>query len=256
VEEMDIFITWSGIRSLAVAEALREYLPLVVNDFNPWLSKTSIDKGANWGTELTRALTNARAGIICLTPNNLAEPWILFEAGAIAKTVEEKPLACTLLIDLKSSDLTGPLALFQDTKLTREDLLHLVKTLNNALGEDALKESQIEKTFDLVWPKLKEKLDDIPPDKAEQRPHRTERDMLEEILDTVRSRSANDSKILAEAQATATELHEHLANIQTKLEVERGEKAVIIKALESERRLRDDLVAKTKRPRDDHERAR
>jgi hypothetical protein len=80
---MDIFITWSGPRSLAVAEALKKYLPLIVNAFNPWLSKANIDKGAYWGVELTAALATSRAGIICLTPSNLTEPWILFESGAM-----------------------------------------------------------------------------------------------------------------------------------------------------------------------------
>ena len=170
---------------------------MIVNDFNPWLSKTSIAKGANWGAELTASLANARAGIICLTPSNLREPWILFEAGAIAKTVAQKPLACTLLIGLKSSDLAaGPLTLFQDTKLTRDDLLQLVKTLNYALEKDALKEAQVEKAFDLVWPKLEERLAKLPADEPTDRPERSQGEMIEEILDTVRSASQDDAVLL------------------------------------------------------------
>lgn len=193
---MNIFITWSGPRSYAVAGALKEYLPLIVNDFTPWLSKENIDKGAYWGAELTSALANSMAGIICLTPSNLTEPWILFEAGAIAKTVAEKPLACTLLIGLESSDITGPLTLFQDTKPTREDLLKLVKTLNKALGKDAVKEAQVEQAFDLVWPKLEERLANLPSDKSAVRPKRPEDEMIREILDTVRSTSQHDAAIM------------------------------------------------------------
>ncbi len=194
---MDIFITWSGPRSRAVAEALKEYLPMMVNDFHPWLSTADIDKGANWRSELTAALNNARAGIICLTPSNLNAPWLLFEAGAIAKRVEEKPLACTLLIGVKSSDLSGPLALFQDTKPTRDDMLQLVKTMNGALGNDALKETQLEGIFDIVWPKLEERLNSLPSDGPAERPHRSEREMLEELVDSVRSKSASDDLRLA-----------------------------------------------------------
>jgi hypothetical protein len=212
LDTMDIFITWSGPRSLAVAEALKEYLPMIVNAFKPWLSRTNIDKGANWSAELTAALASARAGIICLTPSNLSEPWILFEAGAIAKSVTEKPLACTLLIGLKSSDLSGPLALFQDTKETKDDLLHLVKTLNNGAGEGRLEEAQVERTFDLVWPKLKERLDNLPSDGPAERPQRTDRDLLEEILDSVRG-----STIVAEHLARA---EESLAAINARLAAE------------------------------------
>ena len=196
--KMDIFITWSGPRSLAVAEALRDYLPLIVNAFRPWLSKSSLEKGVNWSTELTAALGKVSAGIICLTPSNLTEPWILFEAGAIAKAVTEKPRACTLLIGLKSSDVKGPLTQFQDTKLTRGELLQLVQNLNAGLGDAALKETQVERAFDLVWPKLEEKLDlkNLPSDGSADKPERTPDDLLTEILDTVRSTSQENFRLL------------------------------------------------------------
>jgi hypothetical protein len=43
---MDICISWSGLGSRAVAEALKEYLPMIVDAFNPWVSGADIDKGA------------------------------------------------------------------------------------------------------------------------------------------------------------------------------------------------------------------
>jgi hypothetical protein len=85
---MDILISWSGERSRAVADTLKEYQPMIVNAFNPWLSSADIDKGARWSAELSAALATAKAGIVCLSPNNLTTPYILFEAGAISKTVE------------------------------------------------------------------------------------------------------------------------------------------------------------------------
>jgi hypothetical protein len=211
---MDIFITWSGPRSLAVAEALAEYLPMIVNAFKPWLSKKSLEKGVNWSTELTSALGKVSAGIICLTPSNLAEPWILFEAGAIAKAVKaetDKPRACTLLIGLKSSDVKGPLAQFQNTELTRDELLRLVQNLNAALGEAALKETQVEKAFDTFWPDLKKKLDNLPPDGPTDKPERTPDDLLAEILDTVRSTSHENFRLLTLAVERIVNVSEMLA---------------------------------------------
>jgi len=189
--KMDIFISWSGPRSRAVAEALKKYLPMIVNDFNPWHSSTDIDKGSRSSEEIARALTNARAGIICLTPNNLKEPWILFEAGAIAKTVREKPLACTLLIgDLQITDVSGPLSQFQATKPTEADILHLVETLNKALGESAIPETQLAAAFELCWPKLKHTLDNLPPDgTGKTSPGRTAEDTLKELLELSRQTS-------------------------------------------------------------------
>lgn len=149
---MDILISWSGPPSRAVAEALKEYLPMIVNAFNPWLSSADIDKGSRWSSELAEALTSAKAGIICLMPNNLPAPYILFEAGALSKTVE-KSFVRTLLIGMEPSDVSGPLALFQATKPTKDDLLQLLKTLNRALGENALKDAQLQATFDLCLAK-------------------------------------------------------------------------------------------------------
>ena len=210
---MDIFISWSGPRSRAVAEALKEYLPMIVNAFNPWLSSADIDKGARWATELAAALETAKAGIICLTPNNLTAPYILFESGALSKTVE-KAFVCTLLIGMEPSDVSGPLAQFQATKPTKNDLLQLLKTLNKALGGTALKDSQIEATFELCWPKLKEKLDSLPADGPVGRPHRSERELLEELVDSVRSTSAQDTTLLRQVAEGIANLSLRLASIE------------------------------------------
>jgi hypothetical protein len=85
---IDVFISWSGLRSGAVAEALRNWLPKVINALKPWLSTTDIDKGARWSTDVAVRLEVAKAGIICLTPSNLHSDWILFEAGALSKTLQ------------------------------------------------------------------------------------------------------------------------------------------------------------------------
>jgi len=39
---MKIFISWSGPRSAAVAELFKEYLPMINNAFDPWLSSEDI----------------------------------------------------------------------------------------------------------------------------------------------------------------------------------------------------------------------
>ena len=131
---MKIFVSWSGRKSAAVAEALKEYLPMINNAFDLWLSSDDITKGSRSTLEIAKALVAAKAGIICLTPNNLTAPWILFEAGGIAKTVDAT-LACTLLIGLQPSDVTKPLGEFQHTRLNEKELLKMVQDLNKAAGE-------------------------------------------------------------------------------------------------------------------------
>jgi hypothetical protein len=185
---MDVFISWSGPRSGAVANALRSWLPLIINALKPWLSSADIDKGARWGMDIAQRLQAAKAGIICLTPSNVHSDWILFEAGALSKTVPNT-YVCPLLIDIEPSDIKGPLAQFQATRADKVDLLKLVKTLNQGLGESALEESQIQVAFEAFWPEIKTKLDKLPADEPSARPQRTDRDLLEEILDFARNQS-------------------------------------------------------------------
>lgn len=210
---MDIFISWSGPRSGALAEALKKWLPKIVNAFKPWLSSADIDKGTRWGSEVASKLSTSKAGIICLTPNNLNSQWILFEAGALSKTLENT-FVCPLLIGLETSDVTGPLAQFQTTKATREQILPLLKTLNRALGDAAMPETHIEEAFEVWWPKLEAEIKSLPEDGPSQRPHRTDRELLEEIVDSVRGTNAQREELLKEAAMKVGELSERILSLE------------------------------------------
>src|SRR3954469_20494730 len=82
-----VFISWSGDTSRQVAEALKDWLPEVIEGIEPWLSTQDLTAGMRWGSELASQLERTDFGVICLTPDNLQAPWILFEAGALAKAV-------------------------------------------------------------------------------------------------------------------------------------------------------------------------
>lgn len=183
--KMDIFISWHGNKSRAVADALRDWLPQIVNAFNPWLSSEDIDKGARWSSVLAAQLATAKAGIICLTPTNLRAPWILFEAGALSKTVESTYVV-PFLIQVEQTEITGPLAQFQAVKHSREDVLRLMLNLNKALGPDSMPEGFVKKAFDRWWPELDEKLQKLPQDMTSNTSRRSERDLLAEVVELAR----------------------------------------------------------------------
>jgi TIR domain len=185
---MEIFISWSGPRSEAVAIALRAWLPQVINALKPWLSCADIDKGSRWSVDVAGRLESARAGIICLTASNLRSEWVLFETGALSKTIQNT-FVCPFLIDLEPSEVKGPLAQFQATTAVKSDVLRMVKTLNASLKESALSDAHIEEAFEVWWPKLEQKLAKLPSDKSPARPARSEKDLLEEILDLVRTQN-------------------------------------------------------------------
>ncbi len=194
---MEIFISWHGKRSHAVAVALRDWLPLIVNAFKPWLSSADIDKGARWRTELSTKLGSATAGIFCLTPSNLTAPWLIFEAGAISKA-PETTYVCTLLVDLQPSDVKDPLAQFQATRTTKEEIHQLVKNLDKALGEDSMDEALLNRAFEMWWPELEKALKNLPSDEAAPPPQRSDRELLEELLEKVRDLSQSLQPTVAE----------------------------------------------------------
>jgi TIR domain len=188
---MDIFISWSGERSRAIAEAIREWLPKIMNSVKPWMSQTDISKGSRWNPDIARNLDSAKAGIFCLTPSNLKSESILFEAGAISKSVSESRVY-TLLAGVEIAELRWPLAQFQATSLNQDEIRKMLQDINKdllRLGEPASPEEILEEAFDLWWPKLEDKLSKLPPDVPRAMPARSERDILEEILELARGQT-------------------------------------------------------------------
>jgi hypothetical protein len=205
---MKVFLSWSGHRSGTVAKALRDYLPDMIQEVKPWMSRADIQAGARWSREVQAELSESRFGIICLTRENQIAPWILFEAGALAKTVEGT-FVCPYLIDLKPSEiLEGPLTQFQSKEATKEGTLELVKTINQAL-KDKLPDDRIDRLFNHSWPNL-ESVIRAPVPASEAVARRTPEEMIEEILVSVR-----DIKLaMGRTEALPTSLVERLLSIE------------------------------------------
>ena len=157
---MKVFLSWSGDRSHALAKALREWLPAVLQPINPWLSSTDINAGARWQNEVELQLQESRAGIICLTPENLSTPWLLYETGALSKVMGNSCI-CPYLLGFTPSDLTFPFAQFQATTATRSDTYKLLQMLNHLLGKDSIDEGTLHRVFDKWWPDLEHILSGI-----------------------------------------------------------------------------------------------
>jgi hypothetical protein len=190
-----IFISWSGERSRLVAEALRDWLPRVIQSLKPWLSANDIEKGTRWGTDIAQQLQDSTFGIICVTSENLDARWLNFEAGALSKVISASHV-CPYLLDLGPTDVAGPLSQFQSTKATREDTLKLIETINSTMKEQALTATQLKETFDVWWEKLDVLLKKVP--KAEGAPpKREERDLLQETLAVVREISKGQARLMS-----------------------------------------------------------
>jgi hypothetical protein len=185
-EKLRVFLSWSMRRSEAVAQAFRDWLPSVLQNVRPYYTPDDVSKGARWSSEIRAELEASDFGIIFLTPENLASPWILFEAGALSKL--EKSKVAPILLGLEATDVSGPLSQLQLTKFSKEECFKLVKSINRALDGFGLEPSVLTNVFEKWWPELLEKVNsamaNAPSSTNENR--RTERDLLEEVLERVR----------------------------------------------------------------------
>lgn len=196
---MKIFISWSGTRSRAIAEFLREWIKCVLQAARPWISSRDLDRGAVWFAEIGGQLKDTSVGIICLTAANKNKPWILFEAGALAKGLSTSRV-CTLLVDLKPEDIEDPLAQFNHTLPNKQSVLSLVETLNAALGDSSLDQTVLEKVFATYWPQFEVSFAKIVTrtEGEEAVAPRDDRDMLAEILSHTRSLSTRIARLESE----------------------------------------------------------
>lgn len=182
---MKIFISWSGERSQALAEALRAWLPLVLHYAKPWFSTSDIKSGGRWGIEIAKELQDTNFGILCVTKDNLDAPWLLFEAGALAKSIDDG-CVIPLLLDLEKSDLSGPLTQFQAEKIDIEGIKKLVDSLNKAAAA-AVPDDTLQPLFTALWASFEEKVEAIPSSGATQKKSRPQAEILEELVTGVRS---------------------------------------------------------------------
>lgn len=196
-DDMNIFISWSGERSKVVAQALRGWIPDVIQAARPWVSGVDIRAGMRWSREVDQQLRDTQFGILCLTKENQAAPWLVFEAGALAKSVEGASV-CPYLIDLAPGELlNGPLTAFQAKRATREDTFDMVSAINAALPESERRpNAPLQKAFERWWPDLEAVLRGLPTS-AETVHSRTPADIADELLLSTRELRRQMAEALA-----------------------------------------------------------
>ncbi len=183
---MKVFFSWSGERSKKYAEILSSWRQEVVQGVEPYFSD-HMDKGSRWFIELSRELEESRVGIICLTESKLEAPWLMFEAGALAKSVNNS-LVIPLLFNVKKSDFQGPLVQFQRATFCKGDVNKFVKQINQA-RPNQLKVQVLDRLFEKLWPDLEQKIAEVmnSNDPELETVQRSDRELIEEILENSRT---------------------------------------------------------------------
>ncbi|MGB3095111.1 MAG: hypothetical protein WBB46_00045 [Candidatus Deferrimicrobiaceae bacterium] len=152
---MKIFISWSDETSHAIALTLGDWIPSVIQAVETTVSPEDIRKGTRWVNDVSKELNQTSLGILCVVPGNIGAPWLSFEAGALLKFLDISKVI-PLLIDVERSELdNGPLAQFPSAIYEKNEMYHILETINENMEEGRLSEERLQNTFEVWWPKLK-----------------------------------------------------------------------------------------------------
>ncbi len=202
---MKVFISWSGQLSKNLAETIRQWLPAVLQAVKPYYSPDDISKGVRWNNDVANELAESKIGILCITRDNFEAPWIMFEAGALSKNLENSKV-CPILFELDPTDVQGPLVQFQSAKFSKDEMKRVIKMINSEL-ENSLSIDVLDSVFEMWWPKLKEKVDILIKEAltGNKNEIRSQKEMIEEILSLTRSYQFSKRRSSTEVSSRAVE---------------------------------------------------
>jgi hypothetical protein len=122
-----------------------------------------------------------------LTPQNVAAPWMIFEAGALSKHLDDRVVP--ILFRLRKTQVTGPLAHFQMAEFEEADIRRTLLMINNQLGDRALDAETFRDMFEVQWPILHREVMSVleMPEHNQVAAPRSNEDVLAEILELTRT---------------------------------------------------------------------
>lgn len=184
VNKVKVFISWSGERGKKIGEAFKQLLPDVIQSIEPFYSP-DIEKGQRWSAEIEKNLKDSKVGIICVTPESMISPWLMFESGAISNA--KLSSVCPLLFQVEPAQLQGPLSQFQATPYSESEIRKLLFSINEFLSVP-LNEAQLNRTFDRCWSEFNKAIEEALEINVEAKipERRPDVELIEEILSTVR----------------------------------------------------------------------
>ena len=161
VKPRRVFISWSGDVSSAVATALRRLIGDVLgNEDTSWISTVNILAGERWAMVLGQALEQSSIAVVCLTMQNRAAQWLLFEAGAVSHS--PRHLVVPLLVGVSPAQIPEPLKQFEAvTADNKAEILHLIRSINE-LSPSPVTSGRLEARLDESWSKYSESVKEIP----------------------------------------------------------------------------------------------
>ncbi|MBZ9675137.1 toll/interleukin-1 receptor domain-containing protein [Mesorhizobium sp. ES1-1] len=209
---MKIFLSWSGKQSHAIAEAMKLWLPSVLQSADVWMSSQDIQSGERGLNAIASNLSERDYGILILTEANYEAPWVLFEAGALSNKMPGRvaPLLCNMneLALVKS-----PLQQFQHNKFEKEGVRKLVRDINSA-SEMVIEDARLHATFEKWWPELDDQFRAIEAEAPKFEEHTDQlQSNVDAALELILSEIKRQQATLRELENTSSLLVAYVGNI-------------------------------------------
>lgn len=184
MDDLSIFVSWSGPLARDVATLLRDLLTHASDRFKPWMSEWDIPSGGRGLETIASQLSSTSVGLVIVTRDNQAAPWLNFEAGALSKQVSEVSRVIPLLVDLDGTELaSGPLTQFQYRQLDHDGLLRVVVDLAHLAG--AVESSVVSRVEDR-WSAFEGELSTVVKSRSNGPAPRSDRDLIADMHGDVR----------------------------------------------------------------------
>lgn len=192
VDKMKVFVSWSGGQAQRVAEVWCNLLTDMFDTVQPFMSEQNIGAGERGLFKIAAELEGTSFGIIVVTPENQNSQWLNYEAGALSKGFTDPTVrvAPSLVGFERKSDVTGPLGQFQANLLDAEGVERVLLEVAGAAGVDL---EPIPARFRRTWGDYEQRFAEASEKLDQHVQHRSEVELLDEILTTVRSQSTADS---------------------------------------------------------------
>jgi TIR domain len=208
---MAVFLSWSGARSKDYATNFNEWLSIVVPGV-PIFFSPDIEGGRRSFAAIEEGLRSCTYGVCCLTPDNLDSTWLHFEAGAISNALSRNaggppPIVPLLFDGLTNNQVKPPLSQFQTKCNTKNDLLSIALAVNAARIEGQIGPHIVTTLFEKFWSDYDEKASSIAVTPTTTAPKREVSDIVEEILDIVRTQTRSAYPTMGNLYQTAMEQH-------------------------------------------------
>jgi hypothetical protein len=195
---MRVFLAWSGRQSGAITIALRDWLPRVIEWLDPCRPEDDLRNGARWSDKAAEIRDSCLFGLVCLTRENLDDPWLLFEAGALSHSMQRGRVAA-FLVGLNATEVSGPLSQFPMMRFEKEGVERLLHAMNEISETSKLDYLRLSERFEQLWPQLENAIKDIAGEvsgpRTDEQGAGSARVLLDEIQDLAKAQSRALSSI-------------------------------------------------------------